>query len=428
MTRALAFIFRNWPLKLAAILLATVLYAGLVLSQNARTWSGQIAIEVLHQPASAFILGPVPPVTSVRYFAPSEVGDRVTSASFTATIDLANASADPDNPATVIVDLRPVDGSINVLDWSPRRVAIRLDRVIERPVPVTVNHGTVPEGLQIDDAQLSTQTVMASGPESVVNQVAGAEARVQIQSSGIDVDQLVDLVAVDGRDEVLTPVDLTPSSVRVRIPVGTPITTKTMPVAPVVTGTPANGFEVASAKATPIAVTLRGSSSTLADLTSVSTLPVDIDGTSATTATSVALDVPEGLTPVGADTVRVTVTLRPSASTRNFTVGLIVVGANSGRTYAVGVDAVVVTLGGGNDALSAVDASSFAASINVSDLGAGSHTLPVRLAVPAGLKLISISPSQVEVIVSPRVTPPPAPTPTAVPATPVPTESPAATP
>ena len=40
------FLVRNWPLKLAAILgLATVLYAGLVLSENARTWTGEVPIE-----------------------------------------------------------------------------------------------------------------------------------------------------------------------------------------------------------------------------------------------------------------------------------------------------------------------------------------------------------------------------------------------
>ena len=45
MRRALDFLLRNWPLKLGAILLATVLYSGLVLAQNVRTWTGQVPVD-----------------------------------------------------------------------------------------------------------------------------------------------------------------------------------------------------------------------------------------------------------------------------------------------------------------------------------------------------------------------------------------------
>ena len=41
----LAFILRNWPLKLGAVFLATVLYAGLVLAQNTRTFPARVPIE-----------------------------------------------------------------------------------------------------------------------------------------------------------------------------------------------------------------------------------------------------------------------------------------------------------------------------------------------------------------------------------------------
>jgi len=61
----------------------------------------------------------------------------------------------------------------------------------------------------------------------------------------VEPDKLVDLVAVDGRDEVLTPVVLNPTAVRVRIQVGSPVTTKSVPVTAVVTGTPGDGFEIA---------------------------------------------------------------------------------------------------------------------------------------------------------------------------------------
>ena len=265
MRRLIGFVVHNWPLKLAAIVLASLLYAGLVLSQSARTWPGPIPIQVIHQPSSAFIVGSLPDVTNVQYFAPVDVADRVSSSAFVATVDLATANAAASEPFLVPVRLQGPDG-VNIIDYTPREIYVRLDPLVTSTVPVTVDHGTVPEGLRLGETTLSQSTATVSGPESVVNQVVAAVARVRIQSSGIDVDQLVDLVPVDGRDEVLSPVELTPTSVRVSIPVGTPAGTKTVPVNAVVTGTPAAGFEVATTSITPAVATVAGETSTLAGL------------------------------------------------------------------------------------------------------------------------------------------------------------------
>ena len=56
MTRFFRFLVRNWPLKLAAIVLATALYSGLVLSQNARLWPNPVPIRAENQPENAFLL------------------------------------------------------------------------------------------------------------------------------------------------------------------------------------------------------------------------------------------------------------------------------------------------------------------------------------------------------------------------------------
>ena len=49
-TRVIGVILHNWPLKLAAVGLATLLYGGLVLSQSAREISAWVAGEPTIQP------------------------------------------------------------------------------------------------------------------------------------------------------------------------------------------------------------------------------------------------------------------------------------------------------------------------------------------------------------------------------------------
>ena len=73
MTRVLGVILHNWPLKLAAVGLATLLYGGLVLSQSSATLTGVVPVEVREQPPDTFLLQTIRPVTEIRYFTPSNV-------------------------------------------------------------------------------------------------------------------------------------------------------------------------------------------------------------------------------------------------------------------------------------------------------------------------------------------------------------------
>ena len=72
-TRVLGVLVHNWPLKLAAVGLATLLYGGLVLSQSSATLTGVVPVDVRDQPTDTFLLQTIRPVTEIRYFTPSNV-------------------------------------------------------------------------------------------------------------------------------------------------------------------------------------------------------------------------------------------------------------------------------------------------------------------------------------------------------------------
>ena len=236
------FVVRNWPLKIAAILLATLLYAGLIVSASAETFQGRIPIEILNQPQDTFVLGDLDDVTTVRYLALGTDRPQVTSTTFTATIDLSNVTAVAGAPpVSVPVTVRSVDPAIQVIDWTPSRVAVRLDPLVTKQVPVRVDLGTVPTGLDVRDPVVSQDTVTVSGPDQAVRFVMAARARVRIDPSGLDVNETVGLEPIDASGEVVPGVDVQPSSVRVTIQIGSRLATRTLPVDPDVTGTPDPG-------------------------------------------------------------------------------------------------------------------------------------------------------------------------------------------
>ena len=414
MTRLTGLITHNWPLKLAAVALATMLYAGLALSQNARVWPGRVPIEAVNQPTGAFLLENLGDVTSIRYYAPPDVASRISSSDFQAVVDLSTLTpVQGGTPVSVPVEVVPLDPRIKVLDFQPDRVPVRLDPVITRTVPVTVDRGTVPPGLEIGDPTLSAQTAAVRGASSLVEQVETVSARVAIDPSGINVDGDVDLVALDARGDLVAPVDIEPDRVHVTIIVGRESASRSLPVAPSLSGAPAAGWSVHSVTAQPVVVTVRGPIDAIAAMTAVPTEPIAIGGRRADLTTTVGLVPPSGVEVVDTDRVRVSVAITADRGSRSYGVGLRPTGTVAGRTYALSVPDVLVTLGGTSAALDAVDPTGLSATVPVGDLQPGSHTVEVAFKAPAGTNLVSISPARVTVIVAEASLPTPTPSPAA---------------
>ena len=422
MKRAFAFVAHNWPLKLAAVGLAVLLYVILLLSQNSKDWPGRIAIDYRNQPSNALVLGGIQYVTSVRYFAPADVANRVTGDDFKAWVDLAAPTAVPDASGDVTLDVNVTvtDPLVQILDVTPRRITIHLDPLRSKDVPVQVDHGTPPAGLDVRPPVLDTTQVTVSGTQSTVSQVVAAVAKVRIDPSGIQIDQEVDLVAVDARNQVVTQVHLEPSSVRVRILVGTQLQNRSLPVNPVVTGTPANGFELSAIEVAPLVVSLEGDADTLAALTKIDTQPLSVTGASTDVSQTVGLVLPDGVEVLGSSSIRITAHIDAMTATRTFSVGPVLSGAHDDRTYALSTDQVLVTLGGSASALATLQGNALIVTADVDALGPGTHDVTLKATLPAGITLVAVSPAKVTVTVGavPTPTPPatPSPSPSSSPA------------
>ena len=158
-------IFNNWPLKLAAVGLATLMYGGLALSQNTQTYLGRDHRRD-RQPAAqdgrphrSLRRSP-----QIRYFAPD--GVPVASSTFIATVDLVrHGRQDRDRQRADRGHHRPIRGSTS---WatSPSFAPIELDLLVSKPgIPVTVVHGPVPDGLTLGTTTVDPPTVTISGAQ-----------------------------------------------------------------------------------------------------------------------------------------------------------------------------------------------------------------------------------------------------------------------
>jgi YbbR domain-containing protein len=420
------FLFRNWHLKLGAIVLASVLYSGLVLAQNVRTFNGSVPVEVLRQSGDVTLLSNLPPVTSIRYRAPLDIGV-VSPASFRATVDLARVEiSDGGPPQEVPVALVALDNEIQIVDFQPQTISVQLDPVEQRTMTVDVDVGAVPDGLNTSLPQTDPSTVTVRGGRSRLDQVSKVIARVAIDASAINIDRSFELVPVDAAGNQVPNVELDPERVRVRIAVARELADRSLPLVAQVVGQPAVGYAITSISLTPLVVTVSGEESVVSALETAQTEPIDVGGRTDDLEAIVRVALPAGVSVSGDDAVRVMITIAPQTGSRTFFAPVTLEGARPGYTYDVDATQIQIVASGPVAALEQMDPNGFVVTIDVAALEAGSHAVDwsvvgdvppeVTLAYPPDLRTVTVT--------APPPTPTPAPT---LEPTPSPTPSPTAT-
>ena len=316
------FIARNWRLKLLALVLAIVAWAGVVYATNP-PGTRSVSVPVpqgspgVSLPAGYLLTARIPNLTiyitgtqnslstfnlnslqvSVEWDAIKAIGNRV--------------------PATVRLPARVTNSDPNIdLDNPPTSVEAQVDLAgsATEAVTVAVSHAP-PPGYEVEAGGVTAtpSTVTATGPE---HELIG----IQVKTEPIDLSNQranytasdVLLFPYDKTGQPLSGVNLEPPFANVQIQVNGLSTTRTsgVVIGPVI-DVP-SGVAVSAISYTPMTVTLTGSQDLLNDATlaTVTTGPVDIAGQSGTVTYHLSISVPTGIT-ASPSSVAVTITVTP---------------------------------------------------------------------------------------------------------------------
>jgi YbbR domain-containing protein len=395
-------LLRDWPAKLAALGLATVLYVGVSLSEATRTWSAPVTIEVLGAPDGGALLEAPGVVDRIEYQAPGDVADQLTNDSFRASIDLSDVQPHAGaEPVAVPVDVFPVDPRVRVTGYSPPGVSVRLDEVVSRVRPVVIDPGVIPEGIELGPVIAQPNQATLRGASSRLQNVRSVEGRFVVDASGINIDQDVTLEAFDELGAIVPGIEIEPSTVRVRADVARQLAYATIPVLPVLAGEPARGKRVDDVSVDPATVTVSGESRAVRQLEAISTTPLEINGQETELAADVPLDLPEEVTTTGDPEVRVIVTFTDAQGSRSFEVGPALTGARPGFSYRLDAPALTVVLAGPLARLDEVDVAELVVEIPVEDLEVGDNPVMPVVRAPRGLRVARLEPETVRVTVGP---------------------------
>ena len=173
-----------------------------------------------------------------------------------------------------------------------------------------------------------------------------------------------------------------------------------VPVRPLVDGTPAPGFVVSQVTADPPSVMIVGPARRIAAATAATTDPVSIDGAKATVTQSVSIGVADAALRLReAKTARVVVTIEPNGERRFSAVRVAIRNLGPGMHGTVEPAVVAVIIRGADSSLGRLDVRAVVPYVDLTGLAPGRYEVPVLLDL-GGTLAPTVRPATVSVTIS----------------------------
>ncbi len=379
---------------------------------------------------NAVVINSLPSLIQIDVEAPSTVLNAINPSVFDAVIDLTTADF---GGSTVPVQVQydtAVYPQLRIISRFPEETTVEIDQQIEKTIPVAVElRGSAAEGFSLEQSVANPSDVVLTGPSTRVNEIVEVRTDVFLDSPRDTVTRNRPLSFYDAQGNAVLLsrepiVNTSSTSVFVTIPVVERPGYKTVLVRPNLLGNPNDNFLRAGVEVNPILITINGAPELIADLVSVQTTEINIDGLRASQSYNVDVILPDGVERVRQDRIEVDVDILPIEEPRTFRLTPQTVGLDEAEFAAeLEQETIEVVLFGPRELLNTISPEEIPVTLDMSGLEVGIHEIAVAVDVP--IQDVTVSSVQPEVLVVELVSLRPTATPTATPTrTPRPTATP----
>lgn len=354
----------------------------------------------------------------VKLRAPQVSWDQLRPALFHVVADLKGLGA---GEHTVKLQVTVDDPRVTVTEIDPNAtVNIRLEQLKSRALDV---HSDVldaaPLGYTFAAPIITPTQVVVTGPAVLVDQVNEVIADVYLRGSKVPIDREVTALARDAQGNLVQGVTVAPATVDVKVQVEQRVGYKDVSVKTVLKGAPAPGYWVSNIIVNPSTATIVGSPDAMAKVAGfIETVPIDISGATSDVTRVAVLSLPAGISVLNNAGITVQISATPIMGGQTVPRKVTLQGLARGLIASVSPDSVDVILSGPVPSLQSLTLDNAQVVVDATGLIPGTYSVkPIVTQVPDPLKVQSIVPETIQVVVvslppTPTTTPTPAITPT----------------
>ncbi len=422
MLKLLRGFIKSIPTLILSIALAVAVWISAVTAADPtqqRLYPRPVTIERVNQDPSLVISGDLPPQATVTLSAPGSIWDNMLNdrAPLRAWVDLAGLGA---GTHTLPVNIQSLYQPVRVISQQPRTVQIRLERLVSQEVAIhLVQRGEPAIGFQSEAAALSQDKVTISGPASVVAKVKEARILLDITQTSDTINRSLDVSALDENEAPVEGVSLSPSQVTVKMPITRVVGYKNVVIKVVTSGQLAVGYRLTNASVSPSIVTVFSSDPRLVENLPgyVETNPIDLTGVKQDLEVKAQLNLPKGVSISGDQSVIIQVGVAPIEDSLTLSALTVhIVNLPPGMQAKLSPTAVDVIVSGPVLVLDKLTPQEIHVTIDLANVVPGTYQMAPKVTIDLPeLRVESILPGSVEVVVEPSPTPTITPTPTLTP-------------
>lgn len=387
-----------WGYRICSVLAALLIWGFVIISQNPQADTlFTVPLETRNLSSELALLDTTNQV-QVRVHGSSSDLSKLNSSSISAYIDLSGV-----NEGSTALEVKvSLPKGIQLVSVTPETVDVTLEAISTGSFPLEIEtSGTPAAGYTLLDAVPTPGEVTISGAREYLERVNKVLVRADVSGLDSNFNKSLAVQVFDaGGSNITDHLTVAPSFAEVIIPVVYDLPEKSVAVNASIVGQPAEGYEVKRIIVEPSTVRVFGNISTLSSLYYLETEPINISDMRKTYSGKVELVHSDNVT-VSQETVTVIVQIEPVSiasysreviSAQNLTAGL-----------KCNMPAIQVTLkvAGDDDAIAAIGANDLTPYVDCSGItSAGEYTLPLSVALPDDLSLVSVSPELITVTVT----------------------------
>lgn len=384
-----------------------------------RQFPDPIPVEIIGQDPALVITSDVPKQIELTLRAPRSVWDRLIGErnEIQAILDLSGLST---GDHTLDIQIQIPTQPVRIISATPQTATITLEPLDTRTFSVDLSiNGEPAIGYQAGDPSLEPGEVVVSGPQSQVERVVQVRALINLAGVRESIDQSLSVQALDENNQIVAGLGLNPAQVLAKLPISQQGGYRDLAVKVLVNGQVAGGYRLANITVFPPVVTVYSADPTLVNSLPgvLETQPLDLENANDELTTRLAINLPEGVSLVGDQTVLVRVNISPIQSSLTLSNKIIEIeGLPNAWFVQVAPDNVDVILSGPLPLLDTLSPQDVRVVIDVTDLDEGTHQLIPNVEIlVSDIVVESILPGTLEVIISSSPFQTPVPTPTSTP-------------
>jgi len=268
-------------------------------------------------------------------------------------------------------------------------------RDIERSIEVPVEFRNIPADLMVMDNRVDFVVLRVTGPRTLVSTMDADEMKLSLDLTTAKPGTVSYPLggSLFNIPRGVTVARITPPVVHLRME---PLIKLTLPVTVRLNGKPAAGFRIGQTTVQPERVTVQGPAEEVRRLTTVETIPVDLNETRGVAKRQVRLASDGKPLTFSPDQVEVAVSLEAEETSRDFT--QVEIGARDFKgIYTITPKTIFLRVSGAKNLVDKLQLGPENVFVNLKGLGVGDHSVPLEIDLPSGVKVVERKPALVRV-------------------------------